>query len=71
MLIMWMVVRIPAGEVTNLHYIFVVAKPLVMYYFKIRYPSFYSLPFDYKTKLALALRAFSMNLKNSKVGILT
>ena len=26
---MWMVVRIPAGEVTNLHYIFVVAKPLV------------------------------------------
>ena len=26
---MWMVVRIPAGDITNLHYNFVVAKPLV------------------------------------------
>ena len=27
---MWMVVRIPAGDITNLHYNFVVAKPLVL-----------------------------------------
>ena len=27
--IMWKVVRIPAGNITNLHYNFVVAKPLV------------------------------------------
>ena len=26
---MWKVVRIPAGDITNLHYNFVVAKPLV------------------------------------------
>ena len=26
---MWMVVRIPAGDITNLNYNFVVAKPLV------------------------------------------
>ena len=26
---MWMVVRIPAGNITNIHYNFVVAKPLV------------------------------------------
>ena len=26
---MWIVVRIPAGDITNLHYNFVVAKPLV------------------------------------------
>ena len=27
---MWMVVRIPVGDITNLHYNFVVAKPLVL-----------------------------------------
>ena len=29
MYIMWKVVQIPAGDITNLHYNFVVAKPLV------------------------------------------
>ena len=28
---MWMVVRIPAGDITNLHYNFVVAEPLLVF----------------------------------------
>ena len=28
---MWKVVRIPAGDITNLHYNFVVAKPLILH----------------------------------------
>ena len=31
MQIMWKLVRILAGDITNLHYNFVVAKPLVKY----------------------------------------
>ena len=31
MYIMWKVVQIPVGDITNLHYNFVVAKPLQLY----------------------------------------
>ena len=57
---MWMVVRIPAGDITNLHYNFVVAKPLV----------FMNLILRVQDDLSLEVSLGTINIRNHQFLIL-
>ena len=50
---MWTVVRIPAGNNTNLHYNFVVVIALVFYYGLIQIPDLIRLDFVYQIELII------------------
>ena len=70
---MWTVVRIPAGNNTNLHYNFVVVVALVFYYGLIQIPDLMRLDFVYqigrKLRLKGGILSYLCLIKNKSVRI--
>ena len=64
---MWKVVRIPAGDITILHYNFVVAKPLVIY--KCKNYNATTIPFLLSCKLLNQLKDIESLIEDGGRGV--